>query len=248
MFRGRIALPASPAPAGRAVGWSTPSDVVSIPFTTAFPYSGGTLCIDLLGRPVAGNASRFWAVDAIADPASSRVTPFGDACGPFRGRARVTDPYTTAFVGPRELVAACSASFVARGGIGMPGAFLFGFTPASIDLHALGVAAPGCRLLVADGAAIPTPFEDWTPRGFAAGVASVPLRIPVESRLFGARFVSQFVEIGAPLRTSNGLDCALAASLPALGMAVVTAPFDGVQAPARGRVDTGTAPVVRFDT
>jgi hypothetical protein len=246
VFDGRVVLPPSAATPGRIVSWSDPQDVVEITFTTPFPYAGGTLVVDVVGTQVPGRATPYWAVDAHADPVSGSAIEVGESCARFGGRADPSAPFTSAHVAPRDLVAGFTAVFHGLGDPGAMAAWLVGFSPTIVDLHALGIGAPGCRLYVADAFAVSGTFVDRSAYGLPGGEARLALQVPVAPSLLGGRFRAQLAQIGTPVRTSNAIDCKLAARLPALGMATVEGPVVGGVAPVRGRVMTSKGPVIRF--
>lgn len=249
VFRGRIVIPASAAPANRSVGWSDPQDVVEVPFTAPFRYRGGTLCIDLVGAPVPGRETRFWAVDAIADvEARGAVVSVGDACGPFGGRRTPTSVYETASVAEGELTPGGSATIQASGDPGQNAVLLIGVAPLAIDLRALGVGGAGCVLRVDAFAALATSFVDDAPYAMPGGTAGVGVHLPDTAALLGARFLAQFAQMSAPLLTSNALHCTVSTTRSTLGGAIVSAPWDEQVLPVRGRVLPTRIPVVRIRT
>jgi hypothetical protein len=246
VFQGRALLPASAAAAGRAVSWSDPQDVVDIAFARPFPYLGGTLTIDIVGRPVAGRTSDYWAVDALADDATGTVTYVGTACGRFGGAAGPQQTFASAHTSPRQLVPGFTVSFTGLGDVATPAALLLGFTPALVDLHALGLGGPGCKLYVHDAIALSGTFLDRGPSRLPGGEARIAMQVPVSPSVLGARFRAQFAQVTTPILTSNALDCAIASRLPSLGLASVLAPIEQGVVPTRGRVLAAKGPVVRF--
>jgi hypothetical protein len=136
--------------------------------------------------------------------------------------------------------------FNARGELHHPAAMLLGVAPIAIDLRALGIGAPGCVLRVDPLTSLSTSFAPRGAGGLQGGVARVPFHIPVDANLLGARFRTQFVQIGWPLYTSNALDCTIASTLPRLGVSTVQANLNEGVVPATGRVNSWKAPVIRF--
>lgn len=234
VFRGTVRLPASPAVAG-FVGWD-PAHVVDIAFATAFRYGGGDLCVELEGTPVGAGAG-WWPVDAVADSASGRVTHHGRTCGPFGGPAGSSNAVAAAALVPGETV-----TFVARGKPLAVAHLLVGVSmlPVPIDLGVLG--APGCVLAVDAFAALSTTFGTALFGVEFGGHAALRVALPGEARLLGARFVTQWVDLGPPLTTSEAVECEVAGQLPALGMALV----EGVLGSGEGSVSVTGAPVLRF--
>jgi hypothetical protein len=233
VFRGRIDLPPAP-PVSGPLGWDAP-DAVAIRFATPWPYTGGHLCLDLDGTPT--SATR-WPFDAASDPVQGSVTNLGVACSRFASAVG-----QTVVAMPRDLIVGQTARFVGRGEPGGSAFPLFGLQalPTPVDLAVVG--APGCALRIASFASGATSYGPIELGALFGGLANYRIAIPSDSALLGARFLTQWLETGPPLTSSNALDCRIAAALPTLGMATVSA------APGQpeGHVDVTQAPVVRFD-
>jgi hypothetical protein len=233
VYRGTLDIPAAP-PVSGALGFDPP-DAIQIRFSAPYPYAGGDLCIDLVGVPLA--ATR-WPVDAASDPARGSVTSFGVACGRY---ASIVGE--TALVAPRELIPGRTVRFVGRGEPGSAAFLLFGLSALSqsVDLAFLG--APGCSLHVSSFATAATTYGPAEIGPAFGGLANVLIHIPGDPALLGARFVTQWFEVGPTLASSNAHDCRISSALPSLGMATVTE----IGARGEGYVDVATAPVIRFD-
>lgn len=242
VYSGQLALPQSPSPSGRQVGWTQPQDVLSFPFLTPFTYTGGTLVIELVARRVAGSESRSWAIDGASDPAVGSVQRVGTSCNPNGTQA---DGYhSSANVSALDLVPGSSAKFLGRGEAGQAAAFLIGFVPLAVDLGPFGLAPMGCVLHVHPVVSMTGIF-----RGHARlpyGAFRVPIQMPTDPGTLGIPFRAQFLELGSTIYTSEALDCRLASSVPALGMSYVTARIEEAALPVSGRVWSGEAPVVRL--
>jgi hypothetical protein len=249
VFQGQAALPASPSAKGRTVAWTNSLDVVEIRFQNGFAYTGGTLCIEIVGRRDPVQSSSWWPVDAVSDPARGIVTPFGDACGPFSFVHGPTRVRTTLTATPSQLVPGCTVRFTADGNAGQPAALLIGLAPRTppLPLDApLPIGGSGCKLYVDAFAAMSGSFAPSRPP-IPAGEASFALPVPDDPAVLAARFFVQAVELGRPILTGNALDCTIASAIPSLGLALVyedLAPTG--PAPEYGRVDTTRGPVLRI--
>lgn len=87
VFQGRVALPASPRLAQRdAAGWNTPH-AVTITFAQPWTYPGGTLCIEVVGEPVAGATSPAWSIDLEVEATTGQRFVLGSGCGAVAARS-----------------------------------------------------------------------------------------------------------------------------------------------------------------
>jgi hypothetical protein len=246
VFRGPMVAPASPAPLGATVPWDA-QNTIEIAFTQPFPYRGGTLCIDLRGMPVGANA--WWPVDVAQDLTAGQVRYVGASCHDPQIVATV-DKTRTHTVSESTLIVGNSVRSFARGTPNALASLLVGLrelTPP-VDLGAVG--APGCRLSIEPLAALPTQ-QVSAPIVPAlvhiGGYVSATLHVPSDGALFDAQFALQWLEWqGGRIATSNAAVCTIARTVPTLGMAVVSARYEGGAPPARGRVDRTTGYVVRL--
>jgi hypothetical protein len=241
-FQGTIVLPSSPAVTGASVPWDAQNSV-TIPLSTPFVYTGGTLCIDLLGRPNGPTASPIWPGDAALDSVRGTVQQLGRTCQP----TLATPAGGTSRVGPDELVPGSTATFIARGTPHATAILLVGHARrAPLNLAFLGL--PSCDLQLDPVASVTTTFGA-PPLAFATtvgGEATASIDLPGSTALFGASFAAQWIDAGPPLALTNAVRCGIATALPTLGMATVTAFWDGGGVPATGWVDLGVGHVLRI--
>lgn len=253
VFRGRVSLPASPAlPPGRTAGWG-PAETVRITFTKPFVFSGGALCLDLRGAPVAGREADFWPIDFDYDTSSGRVAVVGASCYGPGARAATS---SVAHAGTLRV-----GGTARLGALGRPrttSLLLLGtrrIGQGGLDLTPFG--APGCRILVDADLVLDTFVHPWprSPHGFAAATFFVPN----QPAFAGARLLAQWANLEATLprsqwtnqaglTTSEALDLTLAPTPPRLGVATVTStPAASIlRLPARGAVAPHHAPVLRL--
>lgn len=80
------------------------------------------------------------------------------------------------------------------------------------------------------------------------GAANVPLPLPYENRLLGARLHAQWLLArSTSLATTNALDLEVSAYELPLDAAVVAAPTGATSWPSVGRVDASVVPVLQLD-
>jgi hypothetical protein len=249
VFDAIATVPNSPQPT--AVGYDAwaAENSIRVPFTSPFPYAGGTLCVDLVGTPIEG--ARYWPVDQEAAVQDGTATALGAACG------RDLRPQTaTAF--PSSLRTGGTASLMAFGRAGTSAVLMFGapLPGAGIDLGVIGLV--GCTLHVQPSVSLPQAFE---PPAFPSGPAHLRthLPIPASASLAGASFVFQVCASewtlaphewsnGLGLTLSNGVVATLAATPPTLGIARISAPATNVATPpTSGFVEVDRGPVLRFE-
>ena len=219
--------------------------MIDIPLQRPFRYVGGTLCIEVSGTPTPGDEAGWWPIDGAVDAIEGSVDDVGESCANHGSNWNLRQAFVSASTHPGHLVPGSTAGFHAFGDPGSIGALLIGFRSADVDLGALGVGEPGCRLYVLDTLAIPTTYPAVPHPRIDHGAAIVRLAIPPRRNLFGATFRAQFVESGTRLRTSNALDCRLSTRFSSLGMCTVRGhvwqmPRD------HGIVDSRKAPVIRI--
>lgn len=249
VFSGTVTLPASPAVAGgtgSAVAW-TPANTVRIAFQQPFLYTGGTLCIDVVGQPIAGQET-WWMADAIEEVTpGTGVVDLGPGCGAYGGPQR-----QWSFAMRRSLVPGGRAMFRAEGPPNGMTLALFGaearppMFPVYPSLSQWGVPTPGCvsyvdptRLL----ATIPAIYEPEThPSSSIAALAEVLVHLPTDPSWFGFQLTTQWFDLGQ-LASSNGLRWTVGGAAPTLDMAL----NEGNPAGATGHVTTYLAHVLRFE-
>lgn len=243
VFQGTVTLPASPAtgPAQTPVAW-TPSNVVRIPFTTPFVYLGGTLCVDVVGTPIAGQTT-WWMADAVEEVIPGTLAiEVSAGCGIYGGPQRQWSE-----VHERSLVPGGVGVFRAQGTANGFGFAMFGMpAPTPIPLWMLGFPSPGCTLGLDLGSPItmlPALFEpEVHPLLSGAAMAEVLLPLPVSAAVFGLQMATQWFDF-AQLATSNTLHWTIGGSLPTLDMALV----EGHPQGAKGNVTNYLAHVMRFE-
>ncbi len=246
VFDGQVALPASPAPTG-VPGWTLPTAAV-IPFSTAFAYAGGDLCIDIDGVPVSPPAGLRWWVDYDHTAPVGTVSYFGAGCGISAG---LVDPTVTATASGRNAVPGGSWRAHSVGRVGAFGSLAVGPALLSpIGLDALG--APGCSLLVNPGIVVPVGVYPNSSVGRPIATLRYDLDVPAQVSLLGGQLSTQWVRVEGTARsnplgvtTSNAVDVTLASSLPAgVASTVWSGPVSTGPLPDRGAVSVARAPVL----
>jgi hypothetical protein len=244
VFQGRVNVPNSPAVGTPHDPWAA-ANTVQIVFSTPFPYASDTLCIDIVGRVVAGQTVKFWRVDADFVAATGGALPLGPSC------VRTTNPaVVTALTADEELRLGGSAKLIAFGQPQTPAILMVGtrISPTGIDLGPLG--APGCWLHVQ------AMFSSWMtysapPVPGVNGHARSTFVIPGVPALAGGKLYVQWANLdaganAAGITFSNGLELTASAMPSPLGLATVRAQLPAQGLPASGVVDVHLAPVLRF--
>ncbi|HEB52200.1 MAG TPA: hypothetical protein ENI87_02975 [bacterium] len=242
VFTGTVAVATSPASPGPAVSWS-PANTVRIPFATPFHYTGGTLCIDIVGTPVTGQNLPWWPADGVAEAFGGTVTDLGGGCGSYLGWTG-----QSAFLTPHSLVA---GGFLEVFGQGTPyGLAIAAFgvrnpNPVPLWLTGLPAASPSCELhLNSLDMLMPTVFLPDPDPAYAGegGKAHLTIKIPASPVVFGYTMTTQWLD-WSEMATSNAIEWSVASLMPALDMALIT----GHPAEATGRATPNIAPVLRFE-
>jgi len=242
VFHGQVTLPTSPVSTGPSVAW-TANNVVRIMFQSPFVYAGGTLCLDVIGQPIAGQQANWWMADAEFEDIRGTATRVGDGCGTFGGPNG-----TWSFVAERTLLPGAHARFEARGTANGIALAVFGAASAvPIPLAALGVNAPGCSMHLDPGLILSTVVAIFQPPVHpllpaSGGIAEASVRIPSSPCMFCLTLTTQWLDLGQPA-TSDAWRWSVANTIPALDMALV----DGHPAEATGNVCVHHAHVVRFE-
>lgn len=242
VFSGQLTLPTSPATTGPAVPW-TANNILRIPFATPFLYLGGTLCIDIVGTPVAGQNANWWMADAMFEDIAGTTTDLGGGCGAYGGPS-----HEWSYVAERSLLPGAYAHFFAYGPPLSFGLAAFGTRSATpIPLSLLGFnSGPGCNLMLSTlDALFLELFEPETHPGLLArgGVAEVRLKIPADPAVFGAMLTTQWLE-WSQMATSNAIEWTVASVIPTLDMALL----EGHPQEATGELTVHLAHVVRFES
>lgn len=239
-FTGLVRIPLSPIPTGASVGW-TKSNIIHIPLASPFIYSGGTLCIDLTGHPVAGQNANWWMADLALEDIAGTTTDLGGGCGTYGGTAG-----NWSSVSHRSLLPGGHASFYASGiPNGLALAVFGNRAPISIPLSATGLGSgAGCDLWLSSIAAImPAVFGPITHPQFnlLGGDAGVGFKIPNSPTVFGITMTTQWLDL-TQMATSNAIEWTVASTSPAIDMVLI----EGVPSEATGNVAVYMGHVIRF--
>jgi hypothetical protein len=238
VFQGLVSAPASPMPGAQPTAW-TPDNVIRVPLQTPYLYTGGTLCLDMLGVVAQGQTSDFWSVDAVTAVTDAAVQSMGpgtpiDASGVGSNWLAMNQGELT--IGGQAQMQAVGAPF------GLTLAMLGHPSPWPLPLNALGIGAPGAMAyldqvyassLVALMPVIP---------GFPGGIGDWEVPLPQDPAFLGAEFGSQWLEL-SQWNVSNGLRWTIGSQPPALDMAFV----DGMPADLVGQRRVNSALIVRFE-
>jgi hypothetical protein len=244
VFSGAVTFPTSPANTGPNVAWA-PDTTIRIPFAAPFLYTGGTLCIDVLGQKITGQTANWWMADAVFEDIQGTATRIGDGCGYYGG-----PNHRWSWVETRSLLPGARAHFSAQGTPLGLGAVLFGNAAAvPAPVAAFGVPAPAncfSRLdpasILVGGFLVFVPEND--PRLAArGGFADHRFWIPDAPWTFGMTLSTQWVDFTQQFATSDAWTWTVASVLPTLDMAFV----DGSPLSASGLATVHIAPVWRFE-
>lgn len=239
VFRGQVALPASPPPASRnAVGFAA-NEAIVIDLSQPFLYLGGTMCIDIEGEPASGQAVRAWPIDVDRDSARGIVTVDGRSC--VSTPESVTRSITADAAALRP---GATARFVGFAAAGEPAVLLLAAQRLASPIDLAFIGAPGCEL----GLMPMLDFKTVTAanRRGPLSAANLFLTLPHEARFLAARLHAQwlFVQAGN-IRTSQTMTVDLANELASIDGAMVTSlPRAGAES---GEVEVSVVPAVRID-
>lgn len=219
VFAGQVTLPTSPAPTGPTMDW-TPDNIVRIEFTTPFAYTGGTLCVDLIGHPVAGQNANWWMADLELEDIAGTTTDLGGGCGLYGG---IDKDWSS--VSRRSLLPGAYARFSAYGTpLGLAIAAFGQKAPFGTPLAWFGLpAGPGCDLHLAtlDGL-VPTLFVPPNDPGDLSfgGEAEVQFKLPSSASVFGLSMTTQWID-WAQMATSNAIEWTIASAMPTVELALI---------------------------
>lgn len=240
VFSGNVTFPTSPGANTWPVPWTT-DNVVRIPFTQVYPYGGGTLCIDIVGTPIAGQEANWWMADLELEDIAGTTVDLGGGCGLYGGVDK-----EWSHVSRRSLVPGAYARFSANGTPGGLALACFGTTAAApLPLSVILPSGPGCDLWLAtlDGI-LPTIF--WPPIEPAdlpfGGEAEVTFKLPNLPSMFGASLTTQWIDWDQ-FATSNAIEWTVASATPTADVAVL----DGDPTDATGLVSVYLGHVMRFE-
>ncbi|MFK7742307.1 MAG: hypothetical protein AB8H80_18480 [Planctomycetota bacterium] len=240
VFDGNVTIPTSP-PSGPTAGW-TPTNTVRIPLTTPYAYTGGVLCVDVVGTPIAGQHASWWMADASFEDIAGQTVDLGGGCGTYGGPSS-----SWSYVAPRSLTPGGYVQMIAHG---QPGGLAFAMIGPGMatgtPLQALGFPAPSsCSLqlgaidLMLPTTFVPDPEPMLVHRG---GLATVELNVPAIPQALGFSMATQWFDWSQGV-TSNAIEWTLAASIPSLDMALV----EGHPDDAKGNATNFIAHVMRFE-
>ena len=241
VFSGTVTIPTSVGIAGTTVPWSA-NNIIRVQFSSPYAYSGGTLCIDIVGSPIGGQEPGWWMTDAADEGQTGSITDLGGGCGTFG-----VGTFRSAIAG-RTLVAGTTAQMIARGtpyGLGVA-AVGPKFIPG-VPLAALGFtnAPPGCAIHLSqiDLLAARIFLPDPDPQLAAMGArADFELKIPAIPAALGFQMTTQWFD-WTQTATSNAIEWTISTSMPTLGMALV----EGHPLESTGRATVNHAHVMRFE-
>ncbi len=241
VFSGQVTLPTSPGVAGPAIAWSA-NNTVRIAFQTPFLYTGGTLCIDVVGHPVNGQNANWWMADAEFENLAATSTDLGGGCGAYGG-----PQHEWSFVAERTVVPGGHALFFAYGAPWDLGLALFGIgSPIGVPMNALGFpVSPICELHMASFLVLQLAFfepESALGLGARGGRAEIRLPFGYDPSFLGFTCTTQWIDLNT-WETSNAIEWTTPSSVPTLGMALV----EGDAADVSGEVSVHLAHVMRFE-
>jgi hypothetical protein len=252
VFKGRVAVPGSPALKGTVSPWGAENSV-KIVFGKSFRYVGGDLCLDVAARPVAGAEPLFWFIDYERGSGTGYSRAFGISCSDF---ADTKNRSLYEFGGGLQI-----GSTLRLMSLGRPKStplLLLGAKEIKngSDLSAMG--AVGCRLHISYFLIAALRYSDPAKVGQPASL-HFESQIPADTTLLGRSVFTQFADDEsalttanrtnpAGLTTSNGLELVISSIRPDLGMSTVTSKVVGTTTPfpSTGRVDVSMAPVLRL--
>lgn len=240
VFNGQITIPTSQANAGPTVTWIT-NNVVRIPVSPAFNYSGGTLCIDIVGQPTSSQGSPWWPADAAFEHIPGTFVDIGGGCGGIGG----TQGNWSTIESP-SLVVGGHAKMIAHGTPYGLAIAAIGTQSSPIPLSSLGFTPPtACSLLVFPvDILIPMLFVPDTQPAYSqnGGRADLSIKIPNIPGAQGLTLTTQWFD-WTQQATSNALTWTIAASVPTLDMASI----EGHPLSTKGSTSVHIAPVLRFE-
>lgn len=241
VFQGTVTIPTSPADVGPSVAW-TPQNIIDIPFQTPFAYAGGTLCIDIVGTPIAGQNANWWMADAEFEDIEGTTTDLGGGCGAYGG-----PDGEWSFISTRTLLAGGHALMSAYGTPhGLALAAVGPRAVAGLPLAMLGLpAATECELhlaafdFVEAKVFVPDPHPMLVSRG---GYADVELKIPPIPQALGVTMTTQWFDL-SQVASSNAIEWTICPATPSLDMALI----EGHPEEATGTATVHLAHVWRFE-
>ena len=223
-----VVFPTSPPSVGPSVDWIE-DNVVRIEFQTPFFYTGGRLCIDITGTPIATEEANWWMADAECEDIPGIVTDLNGGCGTYA---------TSSYVSKYSLVVGGYAKMTAYGTPGGFGFAMIGDPGGPVPVAALGFAPPGnCNLMLNSLLILQPVFFDLQ----SPGRADFEIKIPNLPGAQGLTLATQWFD-WTESATTNALQWTIT-SAPSLDMALV----EGHPAEATGNVAVELAHVIRFE-
>lgn len=219
VFTGLVAIPTSPTPPSASVAW-TSNNTIHIPLSSPFPYASGTLCVDLIGHPVAGQNANWWMADLALEDIAGTATNLGGGCGIYGGTSGDWSD-----VSHRSLLPGAHAAFYARGTPNGLAVAAFGNAASvGVPLATTGLASGvGCYLWLSNLTAImPSTFGAIIyPEDQRLGCdATVGFKIPNSPTVFGITMTTQWLDL-TQMATSNAIEWTVAPTSPAIDMVLI---------------------------
>lgn len=240
VFDGDVTLPTSPPPSTTTADWSA-DQVIRIELDTPYTYTGGTLCVDVVGQPIAGQNANWWMADAVFDDVPGSITNLGGGCGIYGG-----PQHEWAAIASRTLVPGGYARFFAFGPPNGLGLVVFGQrNPTPVPMWLLGLPSPqDCQLhLLTVDLLAPAIFEPENEPGLLSrgGVAEVRFKLPNLPQVLGLGMTTQWLE-WSQFATSNAIEWSVATAPATLDMALL----EGHPQSPTGELSVHLAQVMRF--
>lgn len=239
VFSDTVDVPLSPA---TTVPTWTFDNVVRIAFQTPFHYTGGTLCVDIEGAPIAGQTLGWWMADAVYENITGTVHNLGGGC-PTSGSP--TSDWNTVI--PNTLAAGHHAHSIAHG---TPGGFALAAigigSPSGIPLQGLWPSAdPQCIWHIPNP--ILTEARWFVPHTIpelanSNGRADLEIKLPGIADALGATLTTQWLD-WTEKATSNAIEWTISLTMPTLDMALI----EGHPQEATGHAASNMAHVLRFE-
>jgi hypothetical protein len=241
VYQGPVSLPLSPPAADPNVAWSA-SNVVRVVLQTPFVYQGGTLCVDVIGAPIAGQNANWWMADAEFEDLAGTAVDLGNGCGIYGG-----PQHRWANVATRSLLPGAYARFFAYGTPGGLALAAFGQpNPIGVPLSALGFpSGAGCDLHLSTVDTILVEIFEPQAAPFpvpAGGIAEVRLKLPIDPVILGFTMTTQWLD-WSQMATSQAIVWSVAGAVPTLDMALL----EGHPQELGGELSVHLAPVIRFE-
>lgn len=246
VFQGRVDLPRSPQPTVKPAPWESPHSA-RLPFTTAYVYGGGTLCVETVTTTTTSSiAGPWWPLDGLRQNNTGQVLHFGHSCIPRLAGYPAGADAASQNLGSSAVVF-LSGNRAQGNGMLLLGLDNQSLGAARLPLDLFSFGAPGCSLYLDPLATAPIALAR-NPGG--QGHAALDLPVPFDPRLQGQTYYTQWV-LHEPGHNSLGLTFSngVAATIgryqpPLLGISWIESTDPNA---ATGRILSGRTPVLRFD-